>query len=636
MHALHTLLVLTSLMLAAPAVPAITPEEHQQQLDKLLATMQQNIARGPYEPTVESLNRYNAPDWYADAKLGIFIHYGIFSVPGSPRKGCWYGNFMYRGGHPVNTFHIEKYGPLDKFGYKDFVPSLTGDKFNADKWVSLFKDAGARFVVPVSCFHDGYAMWNSKLTDWNSVKTGPKSDYDGLLAAASRKQGLKFGVAWHAFFRPAFFGPGRHPASDIQPPNAGTPWSFYGPNTITPEFLDDCLGRLVELVDGYQPDLVWFDFDSKDVDPKALRRFASFYFNRATQWKKEVAINDKFEGTFPRCIVLDYERGKTSVIRPDLWQTDTSVSWKDWSYIPNDSFKKADELIRELVDIVSKNGVLLLDIGPLPDGSIPPEPEGILRAIGAWLKIHGEAIYNTRPCWALGFGEGTHNSGGGGFSDRAVAYDATDFRFTRKGNAIYAIAMEWPAEADHFLIKSFNDKVIATTGGVTGVELLGCNTPLKWKPTGDGLWIDKPAKRPGTAACAFKITAAGVCLEKIDAKRLDEQKIQLDVRLRNLDAKPQKIEVSFLANQAALGKESFALDANATVSRTIVLPSRAADTVVTLTATTGGKPFALKSQMAAPSAARASYKLDAWDFKPQEAPRIPDTSGHKHDLTVEK
>ena len=144
---------------------------------------------------------------YADAKFGIFIHYGVFSVPGFAGLGCWYGNGMYTKDSPTWKFHRETYGPQDKFGYKDLVPLLTADKWNPDEWVSLFKEAGARFVVPVCCFHDGYAMWDSKLTDWNVVKTGPKRDYDGLLAAAARKQGLNFGVAWHRFFQVGFFGP---------------------------------------------------------------------------------------------------------------------------------------------------------------------------------------------------------------------------------------------------------------------------------------------------------------------------------------------------------------------------------------------------------------------------------------------
>lgn len=603
------LVMVTPVNGAAPA-DTMTPERHEAALKPLLETMDKVNRSGPFQPTVESLDKYRVPEWYADAKFGIFVHYGIISAHNTSYKGCWYGNFMYRGGHPVNKLHIEKYGPLDKFGYKDFVPMLSGSKLNADEWVGLFKEAGARFVVPVSCFHDGFAMWDSKLTDWNAVNMGPKFDYDGLLSTAVRKQGLKFGVAWHAFFRPGFFQFGRHPGTDIQPPYSGTPWSFYGPDKIDRPFVDDCLGRLVELVDGYQPDLVWFDFDSADIDRADLRRFASFYFNRAAEWKKGVAINDKSESTFPRCIVLDYERGKTSVMRPDLWQTDTSVSWKDWSYIPEDRFKGADELIRELVDIVSKNGVLLLNVGPRPDGTIPEQPQALLRAIGAWLKVNGEAIYGTRPCWALGFGEGPHNSGGGGFSDRSIQYDASDFRFTRKGNAIYAIAMAWPASGDDFLIKSFNDRVAVTSGRVTGVELLGSKEPLKWKLTGEGLRIDKPARRPCETALVFKITLSGVCLEKLDARRIDERNIRVDVTMRNLDAQPQKQELTLFANHDAIGRESFSLDGQSVVSRSMVVPLRAADHVATITASFGGKPVALRAKVVNPRPGTASYKFD--------------------------
>jgi alpha-L-fucosidase len=609
---IRTLSLVASLLVSAQFARAITPEEHQRQLGKLLTTLEENIARGPYEPTVESLNRYSAPDWYADAKLGIFIHYGLFSVPACPRRGCWYGNFMHRGGHPVQQFHLERHGPLDEFGYKDFASLLTGSEFKADEWVDLCKQAGARFVVPVSCFHDGYAMWDSKLTDWNCVKTGPKFDYDGLLAAAARKQGLKFGVAWHAFFRPAFFGPGRHPGTDIQPPNSGPPWSFYGPDRVTPEFVDDCLGRLVELVDGYQPDLVWFDFDTKEVDRTVLRRFASFYFNRAAQWGKPVAINDKSEDRFPpQSIVLDYERGKTSVMRPKLWQTDTSVSWKDWSHMATDSFKKADDLILELVDIVSKNGVLLLNIGPRADGSIPPEPTALLRAIGVWLGVNGEAIYGTRPCWALGFGEGSSNSGGGGFSDRAIRYNSNDFRFTQKGGTIHAIAMGWPEKEEEILIKSFNDRVTVATGGIAKVELLGSGEPLKWRLTAEGLRIIKPSRRPTQTGSVFKIATSGVCLEQLDVRRLDAQEIQLEVRLRNLDAEVAKHQVSFFANQKPLGSETFALNGRSTVSRTVVLTHPGIEAIETISAAiTGAKPFVLQSQLANPVSAGDGYKFD--------------------------
>jgi alpha-L-fucosidase len=602
-HRFATFAALLMLAAALPPVSAqqMTAQRHQAKLEKLLGVMQQTIAQGPYESTRESLERYDAPEWYADAKLGIFIHYGLFSVPGYSGVGCWYGNNMYDPKNPAWIFHRENFGPQDKFGYKDFVPYLTANEFNAEQWVRLFKEAGARFVVPVSCFHDGFAMWDSKLTDWNAVKMGPKRDYDGLLAAAARKQGLKFGVAWHAFYRPEFFGPGRRTGTDIHPPEAGPPWSFYGPaggRPLSREFIDDSLGRLVELVDGYRPDLVWFDFDTGCVPAEDLRRFAAFYFNKAAQWKKAVAINDKHEDLFPRCIVLDFERGKTAGLRPDLWQTDTSVSWRDWSYMRNDSFKTVDELVRELVDIVSKNGVLLLDIGPRPDGSIPPEPQALLQGIGAWLKVNGDAIYGTRPCWALGFGEGTHNSGGGGFSDRAVQYNPHDFRFTQKGNLVYAIAMDWPDADDHFLIRAFTSRTVLASGGLASVKLLGAPAPLDWKLTDNGLWIRRPARRPCDGAFAFQLILRGVSVEKLAAERLNDRELRVEIRLRNLDAKPARLALTFYDHQNALRTESVSLPASETVTRSFVMeaPLRPAGECITV-GVAGGNRFALEAAL---------------------------------------
>lgn len=498
----------------------MTAARHDAELNKLLATMQKTIDAGPHKPTVESLNHHATPDWYADAKLGIFVHYGLYSVPAYMGRGCWYGHDMYdpnalcaankqpRVKSGAYEFHLENYGPLDKFGYKDFAPYLTGSHFDPDQWVRFFKEeVGARFLIPVSAFTDGYAMWDSKLTDWNVVKTGPHRDYIGLLAAAARRQGLKFGVSWHAFYRPYWFGPGRHAGTDMHPPYSGTPWSLYGPTTATPEFIEDCLGRLVELVDGYQPDLVWFDNDTESVNPSVLRQFAAFYFNRAAHWKKSVVINEKTDRFPPHAVVLDIERGKELGLRSELWQSDTSVSWYDWSYIHNDRFKTEGELVHTLVDIVSKNGVLLLDIGPRADGTFPPEPQGLLRDLGAWLKVNGDAIYGTRPCWTLGFGEGPHNPLGGTNNDQAVQYNEHDFRFTQKGPVIYAIAMGWPIVADHFLIKSLSTKSV--DGNISEVRLLGSTAPLHWKLTEQGLRIRRPPHPDYYSAYPFAITIHG-------------------------------------------------------------------------------------------------------------------------------
>lgn len=616
MRSVRTILiaVIFCVLCIIPALSeTMTPERYQAALKPLLEKMDKVNSTGPFKPTIESLEKYTVPEWYKNDKFGIFIHYGPYTVPGFEGLGCWYGNGMYIKDSPTWKYHQETYGKQDKFGYKDLIPLLTAEKWNPDDWASLFKEAGARFVVPVSCFHDGYAMWDSKLTDWNAVKMGPKRDYDGQLAAAVRKQGMKFGMSWHRFFQPGFFGPGRNqPFSDIHAPNSGAPYSVYGPDTVNKEFMDDSLGRFVEMIDGYQPDLIWLDFDTGSAPREDLRRFAAYYFNRATEWKKGVAINDKHEdGVFPNCIVLDFERGKTSELKPYLWQTDTSVSWRDWSYVKNDSFKPVDLLIHELVDIVSKNGVLLLDVAPKPDGIIPEEPQKMLKTIGAWLKVNGDAIYNTRPCLALGFGEGSSNSGGGGFSDVDVQYTAQDWRFTQNGSKVYAISMAWPEKDDHFLVRSINKGSALATGGITSIKLLGCPEKLDWKLTDDGLWIKKPAAKPCEAAYAFQITTSGVMVEQLKVNRADDNKLQVDIQIRNLDNKPARSEVAFLNNGKPIGKESIALGKSETAVRTITLDSRREAQNETITAKiAGSSPFIKECVLFNPPAGISSIKFD--------------------------
>jgi hypothetical protein len=236
--------------------------------------------------------------------------------------------------------------------------------------------------------------------------------------------------------------------------------------------------------------------------------------------------------------------------------------------------------------------VLLLDIGPRPDGSIPPEPQALLRALGAWLKVNGEAIYGTRPCWALGFGEGSHNSGGGGFSDRSVEYDAHDFRFTQKNNVVYAIAFNWPDVDGHFLIHSFNDRTTAATGGITAVRLLGCNEVTPWNLTKEGLIIQRPKDRPCDGAYAFEITLAGISLETIAAQRINGRQIRINFQLRNLDNSETEQAVKFFANNKTIGQGTYKLGALKTITGSIVCEVSASGGSEKITASTpNGKPF---------------------------------------------
>ncbi|HOT51012.1 MAG TPA: alpha-L-fucosidase, partial [Candidatus Hydrogenedentes bacterium] len=348
-----------------------------------------------YEANWDSLKQYKVPEWYKDAKFGIFIHWGVYSVPAFGNE--WYPRNMYRKNSLEYRHHVKTYGPQSEFGYKDFIPKFKTQRFDAAKWARLFKESGAKYVVPVAEHHDGFAMYDCGLSEYCATKMGPKRDIVGELAKAVRAEGLVFGVSSHRAEHWWFFDQGKTFDSDVKD---GRWDALYGPaqpeKASTPDkaFLDDWLARTRELVDKYRPQVVWFDWwIEQPVFAPYLQEFAAYYYNRGLEWKQGVAINYKNESFPPEAAVLDIERGKLDKTRDLFWQTDTSISIKSWGYIENDRFRSVSSLVHELADIVSKNGCLLLNIGPRPDGTIPKEAQQILRGIGKWLKTNGEAIY---------------------------------------------------------------------------------------------------------------------------------------------------------------------------------------------------------------------------------------------------
>jgi alpha-L-fucosidase len=491
--------VLLALVLGHSAMPA----EHGVETD--IRRVDEGVARGPFRPTWESLEAYQVPVWYQDAKFGIFIHWGVYSVPAFDNE--WYPRNMYQRDSLVFKHHLETYGPQSKFGYKDFIPTFTAEKFDPDAWAELFRQAGARYVVPVAEHHDGFPMYDCDLTDWCAAKMGPKRDIIGALAAAVRKQGLHFGASTHRAEHWWFYNGGMTFDSDVKDPRYA---GFYGPaqpDKTQPDkaFLDNWLARTAEIVEKYQPEIVWFDWwIEQPVFQPYLKRFAAYYYNRGVEWRRGVAINYKNKAFPERAAVLDIERGKLDTIRPLFWQTDTSVSVKSWGYITHDEFRTADSLIDELVDIVSKNGSLLLNVGPKPDGTIPEEAQKILLEIGQWLAINGEAIFATRP-WKIS-GEGPTKVVAGSFKDTATAsFTGDDIRFTTKGDTLYAIALAWP-EHGKLVIKSLAEGSSLMRGKIRTVQLLGTKTPLKWTRSAVGLTVELPSKKPCDYAFAFKIT----------------------------------------------------------------------------------------------------------------------------------
>ena len=474
---------------------------------------------GPFRPEWESLQRYEVPDWYQDAKFGVFIHWGVYSVPAFGSE--WYPRDMYREGSAEYKHHIETYGPQDKFGYKDFIPRFKAEHFDPAAWARLFKDAGIKYVVPVAEHHDGFAMYDSSLSDWTAAKMGPQRDIIGDLAKAVRAEGLHFGASSHRVEHNFFLGVGRTIPSDINDPQYA---AFYGPahtwlenkggtpvsndfTYVSPAWADDWLARASEIVEKYHPDIMYFDWwiGQPSIRPN-LSRFAAFYYNASLKYGDHVGvINYKDFAIQEHSAVLDLERGQLGDIRPLHWQTDTSISNKSWGYIENDTFKSPQFVIDQLIDIVSKNGNLLLNIGPRSDGTIPDEVQAVLRDVGSWLKVNGDAIYDTRS-WGI-YGEGPTQVAAGSFHDTETAtYTAQDFRFTTKGNALYAIELGWPVGGEA-VIHALGSAV----GGqkIESVRLLGFDAMLQFQQQADGLHIHLPAQDPGKYAYAFRIRFEG-------------------------------------------------------------------------------------------------------------------------------
>ena len=494
--------LLPALLAAAAVVSAQTYEE---KVRTAVNRVDRVAAQGPFRPAWDSLKTYRLPEWYQDAKFGIFIHWGVYSVPAFGSE--WYPRQMYMEGTPEFTHHVATYGPQSKFGYKDFIPMFKAEKFNPADWAEIFRQSGARYVVPVAEHHDGFPMYDCSFTEWSAAKMGPKRDIIGELAAAVRKQGLHFGASSHRLEHWFFMEGGRKFDSDVRDPRFE---SFYGPaqpretadgkqNQPSEAHMRDWLARTTEIVDKYKPDLVWFDWwIEQPVMQPYLQKFAAFYYNRAAEWKGNgVAINFKNEAFPSQAAVLDIERGRLDKTRDLFWQTDTSISVKSWGYIENDEFRTPDSLVDDLVDIVSKNGCLLLNIGPRSDGTIPQQARNILLAVGGWLKVNGEAIYGTRP-WKIS-GEGPTEVVGGAFKDTASKpFTGQDIRFTTKGDALYAIALAWP-ENGELVVKSLADYPVKK------VDLLGAAGVLSWKRDASGLRVHLPAKRPNDYAFVFRI-----------------------------------------------------------------------------------------------------------------------------------
>ncbi|MBB6002548.1 alpha-L-fucosidase [Arcicella rosea] len=491
------------------------------------------IINGMFKPDSNSLKQYKCPEWFQDAKFGIWSHWGPQSVP---MFGDWYARRMYIEGSKVYNYHLKTYGHPSKFGYKDIIALWKAEKWNPDKLMDLYVKVGAKYFVSMGAHHDGFDLWNSKHNPWNAYTMGPKRDIVGEWATAARKRGLRFGISEH--FARAYNWMGLSHGSDKEGNYAGVPYDGNDPkyaDLYFPPKLDDngdrypvkpptwwqkkWFDRMEDAIINYQPDFLYSD--GAIPMGNTGRLLLSDFYNQNIQWHKgklEAVYTFKNVGAdwgeyIEGAGVHDEEQSILPEIKKDPWQTDTSLS--NWFYDANFKNKEngqmyysAGRIVRLLSDIVSKNGNLLLNVTQLPDGSIEPEAITILEQLGKWMKINGEAIFATRPWFTYGEGPSTNikdDIKNELFNINKFQYTEKDFRFTRTKDRknLFVIGLIWPQDPNITIKTLVNENV-----AISDIKLLGYDKKITWKQTKDGLQITLPQTKPSDLAYALKITVS--------------------------------------------------------------------------------------------------------------------------------
>jgi len=512
---------------AASAKPAVGPadvpasaltgeiaEPYERAILAELATIDQTVAEGPFKPDWKDLERHEAaPEWFRDAKFGIYWHWGVYSVPAYGNE--WYPKWMYtkEGRRSYYKHHVETYGEPDKFGYHDFVPMFKAEKFDADAWADLLKKAGAKYAGPVCEHHDGFSMWASRMTPWNAGAKGPKRDIVGELEKAIRARGMKFVCTFHHERTRTWYP--RPKDEPTWPTHTTDPiLRMLYANVSEDLFNKIFLAKLGEVIDKYQPDLIWFDGQLVQIAEPYHLRFLAYYFNNAAKWGRDVVVTTKKHQYPPTISVEDFEKGRADRLTENVWLTDDTISLGSWCYTRDLRIKSVSRVLHDFLDIVSKNGCLLLNISPKADGTIPKDQQEVLLALGRWLRTNGEAIYCTRP-W-LAYGEGPTRMAKGGSFTKGLEYTAKDIRYTRSkdGKTLYAITMGWP-ETKTLTLKA----VKVTDEHGAKVTLLGYPKPLEFTTTLDGQMVVRmpqlaPAERPCENAFVFKLEGFEVALNR--------------------------------------------------------------------------------------------------------------------------
>ena len=480
--------------------------------------------KGPFQGTRESLSNYQTPEWFHDAKFGIWAHWGPQSAI---EDGDWYARNMYMAGSPQYNYHVETYGHPSKFGYKDTIPAWKAEKFDPEDLTKLYKQAGARYFFTMGVHHDNFDLWNSKYQRWNAVNMGPKKDVVGLWRRAARAQGLKFGISEHLWITYKWFSVSH--GHDPSGPLAGVAYDGANPQNFDLyvdsdevhtklEWTEDGIPewwkhhwymRIKDLVDQHEPDLLYSD-GSLPFEDYGLNMIAHYYNGSARQnggTAQNVYFSKRTRDSDKGIATLDVERGVVEGIWPRPFQTDTCVG--DWHYKRGVTYKSPKTIIDMLVDVVSRNGNLLLNF-PLPSsGQLDWEERSILAEITKWMAINGEAIHDTRP-WKI-FGESPAQpkaaEQSSSFNEsKRKDLTAEDVRFTSKRNIIYTFLMGWPVYQT--LIRPLATGTALRVGKIENVELLGSPHKMEWSQTQEGLRVILPEQRPCDYAIAFKVTIA--------------------------------------------------------------------------------------------------------------------------------
>jgi alpha-L-fucosidase len=493
---------------------------------------------GPYQPTWESLLQYEAPEWYRDAKFGMWAHWGPQCVP---EDGDWYGRQMYIEGHRQYKYHLDHYGPQSRFGFKDLTAQWTLLNWQPDELIARYKKAGARFFISLANHHDAMDAWDSKHNPWNSMNIGPHRDVVGTWAKAARSQGLRFGVTVHQARNWWWFQTAH--GADKSGSAAGVPydgymtaadgkdgwWQGLDPQRLygvkhpfnalpDPSFVKNFYDRTRDLVEQHDPDLLYFDNPLFPMGWGGMNAGA-FYYNHNLQThggKMEGVITIKeVPDKWAKSVVVDYERALTNKIMPYPWQSETCIG--DWHY-DRGLFEKPGEyggylpprdVIHWMIDTVSKNGTFILNIPGRPDGTIDSKEIAVVDRITDWMSVNGEAIYDTRP-WKV-YGEGPDTVDSGSFKgDSVKVLSEKDIRFTRSkdGKIIYAFALGWPA--GEIVIQSLGLSNASQPGKIAHVELIGTGEKLRWRQGSDALRVTLPVEYKPVVdfAAALKVALA--------------------------------------------------------------------------------------------------------------------------------